>query len=381
MKNGLVMISANKAWNLYSRKRLLSALQGAGWSVIAMADPDPNAGRIEKDFGIPFIDLPMKSDGTSLKEDGRLFFRYLSLYRKHRPQVVLHINNKPNIYGSIAASVLGIPSISNITGLGVVAEKKGLTRTLVYTLYRLAFRSSKAFVFFQNGDDRRFFVGNRLVSAGKTGLLPGSGVNVEDYLPDPGFRPKEKGQAVTFLFNGRLLLTKGIGEYLRAAERVKALYPDTVFNILGEHDPANPLYIPQKVLQESVTSGSVRYLGMVADVRPSVGAADCVVLPSYYREGVPRALLEAAAMGKPLIVADSVGTREPVEAGINGFLTVPADTESLVKAMLGFIESGAAEKGQMGIESRRIAETRFNDTIIADSYVRKMAEIGVDREK
>lgn len=373
MKSRTVCISANTAWNLFSRKRLLLAMKNGGWTVVCLASPDANSPRFRDELGIEFVDLPMKGDGTNLAKDIALFFRYLSLYRKYKPVAALHINNKPNIYGSIAASLLGIPSASNITGLGVVAEKKGLTKTIVYTLYRLAFASKKAFVFFQNAEDRHFFLDNKLVSPGRTEVLPGSGVDCGLFVPEPHSGINKGAKNVTFLFNGRLLVTKGIRAFIKAARDVKTLYPEARFNIIGEYDPSNPIFIPSEELETAVTSGTVSYFGSVPDVKSYVNEADCVVLPSWYREGVPRALLEAAALGKPLIAADSVGTRDPVEDGVNGYLVSPGDEKSLSGAMVRFIESPSSAKELMARESRRIAETRFSDTIVIDAYLRRLA--------
>lgn len=372
MSEKTVFISANTAWNLFSRKRLLFAMKEAGWTVVCLANPDSNADRFMNELGIEFISLPMKGDGTSLKDDIKLFFTFLGLYRKRKPDVALHINNKPNIYGSIAAAILRIPSASNITGLGVVSEKKGLTKTIVYTLYRLAFASRKTFVFFQNPDDRTFFLENRLVAPDRTHVLPGSGVDCDLFVPEVQTESRNGRKNIIFLFNGRLLITKGIRVFIEAAKEVKALYSEAQFTIIGEYVPSNPIFIPRAELDAAVTSGVVRYYGSVPDVKQYVRDADCVVLPSWYREGVPRSLLEAAAMGKPVIACNSVGTKEPVQDGINGWLVKPDNIGSLADAMKRFIEEGSTERARMGIESRRIAETRFSDRIVINAYLERL---------
>jgi len=360
------MLSCNTAWNVYSRKRLLVALRDAGWELITLAAEDDNAESIRNQLGMPFISLPMKSDSTSIVQDSRLFIRYLKLYRKYRPRAVLHINNKPNIYGTLAADILGIPSISNITGLGIVAEKSGIMKRLVYSLYRTAFASRKARVFFQNNEDRSFFLRNRLIHPDKTTVIPGSGVDTERFKPVPG-SPCPAGHA-SFLFNGRLLISKGIEDFIEAARRIKKLYPDCTFTIIGEHDPENQIFISKESLQLAVNDGTIQYKGSVQSVEETVTGSDCVVLPSRYREGVPRALLEAASMGKPLIAADSVGTREPVDHGENGYIVPPADPDALAEAMIRFITLSSGEKKLMGEHSRKIAVERFADSFVIDSY-------------
>jgi glycosyltransferase involved in cell wall biosynthesis len=374
MKTGTVFISANTAWNLFSRRRLLQALKDAGWNVVCLAKADDYSSRFQSELGMEFIGLPMRGDGTNVREDIRLFFAYLSLYRRRKPAFAFHINNKPNIYGSLAATLAGVPSAANVTGLGVVAEKKGLTGKIVYGLYRLAFASKKVFVFFQNNDDRSFFLEKKLASPDRAGVLPGSGVNCDLFVPETHKETSGQPRLYRFLFIGRLLVSKGIGVYIEAARSVKRLYPDAEFSIIGEHISSNPIYLAAEALDEAVTAGIVDYFGNVTNVESWVRNADCVVLPSWYREGVPRALLEAAAMGKPLIACDSVGTREPVENGVNGFLVAPKDSDALARSMVSFIELTDGEREAMGRESRRIAKARFSDRIIIESYLRVLSE-------
>ncbi len=354
----------------------------AGWDVVVAASPDGNEAVLERDTGASFRPVPMISDGTSLFADIGTFLRFLTLYATSRPSIALHINNKPNIYGSIAAMLLGVPSVSNVTGLGVVAEKRGVTKFLVYSLYRLAFRSPRSFVFFQNSDDREFFVDNGLVAANRTMVIPGSGVDTERFVPmPPASTGHGGGNPFRFLFSGRLLVSKGIADFIEAARLVKAKYPETAFAVIGEHDPDNPIFIGLADLQRAVSDGTIEYQGRVSDVLPMLHSSDCVVLPSYYREGVPRALLEAAAAGKPLIVADSVGTREPLEDGKNGYLVPPRDPRSLADAMIRFMELGEDEIRRMGAESRRIACDRFSDSIVLGAYISAISNFrNPDRE-
>jgi glycosyltransferase involved in cell wall biosynthesis len=369
------MISANTAWNVHSRAPLLKAVLSAGWDIIALGAEDDYAIRIESELGIPFIPLEMKGDSTRLRDDVALFFRYLRLYRDKAPACVFHINNKPNIYGTLASSLLGIPSVSNITGLGVVAEKSTLMRFAVYSLYKLAFFSSKAFVFFQNADDRDFFMARKLVPKARTGLLPGSGVDTDRFTPQSE-RPLR--DSIVFLFNGRLLTTKGIDDYIQAASRVRALCKNSKFIIIGEHDPKNSIFISRKALDEAIERGDVEWRGTVSDVRPVIDEADCVVLPSRYREGVPRSLLEAASMAKPLIACDSVGTREPVVDGVNGYLVKPADPEGLADAMMRFISLSGEERSLMGRNSRGIAVERFSVSRVIEGYVERLRAVTHD---
>lgn len=399
----LVIITANSSWNIYSRRKLIQSIQNEGFETICMGATgsmtgvkrtgrEENSGSgtagtygkedkysrlIQQDLNSSFISLPMEGDGTNPVKDMRLLLTFIKIYKKLKPAAVLHFNNKPDIYGSLAASLCSIPSFNNITGLGVVAEKKGLTAKIVYTMYKAAFLSKKAFVFFQNNSDRDFFMLKSLCRAEKTEVIPGSGVDVDFFRPDfhdledKGIPRNEKNET-RFLFSGRLLISKGCGDFLEAAATVKAEYPSACFDLIGEHDAANPIYIPAEQLETAVKTGTATWHGLTDDVRPFIKKADCVVLPSYYREGVPRVLLEAAAMGRALIAADCPGTREPVENCVNGYLCRPADPRNLAEKMKAYISLPETEKKRMGEASRKIAETRFSDTIVVEAYLKHL---------
>ena len=403
----LVVISANTAWNLYSRRNLIRAIQAAGFEVICAgvvgsvtgtktaakaqssvaesgaeaATGDKYSELIEGELGASFIPIKMAGDSTNPFKDLALFFFFFRLYKRLKPAVVLHFNNKSDIYGTLAASLCGIPSISNVTGLGAAAEKTGLTGRLIFLLYKCAFMSKGAFVFFQNKDDKAFFIEGKICREERTGLLPGSGVDTEFFAPASVAannggegRSREEGEC-RFLFIGRLLVSKGACDFIEAAKIVRAEHPLASFEMLGELDPLNPIFIEKGILEQAVASGVVAWRGASEDVRPFIAASDCVVLPSYFREGCPRVLLEAASMAKPLIAADSPGTREPVEDSVNGFLCAPANPESLASKMEAFLLLSKEERLKMGAASRKIAVTRFSDKIVADAYVKAIEAV------
>lgn len=370
------MVSGNLALNLASRKTLLMAIKAAGYDVIAIARADEGVPRLEGELGIPFIPISMNNKGTNAIDDAVTFFSFLKLYARHRPDVVLHFNSKPDIYGSIASTLLGIRTICNITGLGsVYSGEGGIVRSIVSFLYRVAFSGKRTFVFFQNADDRDLFLSLKIVKAEKTGILPGSGVNVASFLPvDRSALPSRSDPGRTrFLFVGRMLYAKGVTDYIAAAKIVKRRYPDASFCMLGEMDTAAG-FVPRETIDAAVSEGTVEYPGNVQDVARYIGGADCLVLPSYYREGVPRSLLEAAAMGTPLIACDSVGTREPVRDGKNGFLCKPRSPEALADAMIRFVCLSNAEKNDMGVASRQIAVDEFSDAIVTGRYLDAISE-------
>jgi len=307
-----VLIALNTTWNLVNfRAGLIRALADAGYEVIAVAPPDKYVPRLTA-FGCRFVSLPMDNKGTHPSRDLLLLWRFYQLFRHERPDVYLGYTVKPNVYGSLAAHALGIPVINNIAGLGTVFIKEGWLTRLVRGLYRLAL-SRSAKVFFQNDDDRAMFVAGGLVRAAFTDRLPGSGIDLARFSPVP--LPSQP--PLRFLLIARMLWDKGVGEYVEAARLLKGRAVNADFCLLGFLDVQNSAAISRQQMDEWVAEGVVRYLGMSDNVASEIAAADCVVLPSFYREGVPRSLLEAAAMGRPIITTNSVGCREVVDDGVS----------------------------------------------------------------
>jgi glycosyltransferase involved in cell wall biosynthesis len=272
----------------------------------------------------------------------------------------------PVIYGSLAARLARVPRVVNtVTGLGFVFMEEGIAwlRRVVEWQYRLALASAH-FTFFQNCDDLELFRVRRLITSEKVGLLPGSGVDCRFFSPGV---PTElaPAQTLTFLMVSRLLREKGVEEFVEAARRLKRQFPETRFQLLGGRNERNPTVVPQTDLERWQAEGVVSWLGEVPDVRPIVGQADVVVLPSYYREGIPRALLEAAAMGKPLITTDTVGCREVVDDGVTGLLVPVKDAEALARAMMHLLHNPAM-RAQMGKAGQTKMEREFDERIVVE---------------
>ena len=305
--------------------------------------------RIDRSGLNPFADL-------------RLLVEYRSLFRELRPFAVLGFTIKPNIYGALAARALGIPFVANVSGLGTVFIKGGPLLALVVALYRAALNRAEV-VFFQNPDDLKLFVDCRIVRPGQACLLPGSGVDLSWFEP----QPLPDGQPV-FLLIGRLLGDKGVREFVDAARRLKHEGLDARFQLLGPLDEQNRTAIRRDELDAWSGEGVVEYLGETDDVRPFIGRATAVVLPSY-REGSPRSLLEAGAMGRPLIASNVPGCREVVKADETGFLCDPRDFASLAKAMRSLAELPATERQSMGEAARRLIEARFSEEIVVRAYL------------
>ena len=368
-----VVLAANSSWNIVNfRSGLVRALKAEGYQPIVVAPLDPAAEPRMAELDVQRIVVPIQRSGLNPLSDLGLLRKYSSILKRVRPVAYLGFTIKPNIYGGIAARSLGIPVIANISGLGTVFIRRGALLALVSRLYRFALKRA-AVVFFQNPDDLELFVERKLVERAQARLLPGSGVDLDRFRasPIPSGPP-------TFLFIGRLLGDKGVREYADAARLLREELPDARFRLLGPLDPGNRSAIARSEVDQWVGQGFVEYLGESADVRPQVEEATAVVLPSY-REGLPRSLLEAAAMGRPLVATDVPGCREVVKPGVNGLQCEVRNAASLAKAMKNMANMSDKDRARMGAESRRMVETRFSETVVIEAYLDALGKLGAPR--
>jgi glycosyltransferase involved in cell wall biosynthesis len=363
-----VVICLNTAWNLVNfRSGLIRALVAKGYDVVAAAPPDAYVTRVVE-LGCRFVPLPMDNQGTHPGRDALLLWRFWQLFRHERPDVYLGYTVKPNVYGSLAARMLGIPVINNIAGLGTVFGKSGWLVRLVRGLYRMALGGS-AKVFFQNGDDRRLFIASGLVREQRTDLLPGSGVDLTRFSATPLVPLDGTDRKFRFLLIARMLWDKGVGEYVEAAKLIKARWPQAECCLLGFVDVPNPAAISRAEMDDWVKQGDISYLGVSDDVRAEIAQADCIVLPSYYREGTPRTLLEAAAMGRPIITTDAVGCREVVDDEQNGYLCQPRDAADLAAKMEQMLSLTHQQRVEMGLRGREKMVAEFDEQIVISTYL------------
>jgi glycosyltransferase involved in cell wall biosynthesis len=376
---GKILISANEAWNLVNfRRPIIEALLARGYEVVAAGRPASGPERELAKMGCRFYPLPIDSKGLSPRRDLATFLAYCRLFQRERPSVYLGMTVKPNVYGSLAARLCGVPVINNISGLGTAFIRTSWLTRLVESLYRLALARSHT-IFFQNHSDRDLFVARRLVQRAQARLLPGSGVDLQYYSPSAEVDP-EPDQGVSFLLIARLLRDKGVVEYVDAARLLKRSHPELQFRLLGFLGVENRTAIGREELEQWVCEGTVDYLGSSDDVRPHIAAADCVVLPSY-REGTSRVLLEAAAMGKPLIATDVPGCRETLDPDVSGFLCDVRDAASLAEAMGKVARLTAQERLAMGAAGRAKMVQEFDQKIVVERYLQAIAEIGRPDEK
>jgi glycosyltransferase involved in cell wall biosynthesis len=376
MSKRKIVIFINTAWNLLNfRSGLIRALVAEGYEVVAVAPDDAYSARLSE-LGCRFVALPMENQGTHPLSDFWLFVRFLLMLRRERPDVLLAYTVKPNIYGSMAAGVLGIPVVNNIAGLGAVFIKGGWLVHLLRGLYRLALRRS-AKVFFQNRNDRALFIDSGMVKPEQTDLLPGSGIDLTRFSGNEKSSmsiANNNGRAFRFLLIARMLRDKGVVEYVAAAKQIRARWPNVECGLLGFLDVQNPAAISTEEMNAWVAEGDVRYLGVSDDVRLEIAQADCIVLPSY-REGTPRTLLEAAAMAKPIITTDAVGCREVVDDGVNGYLCQVRDADDLAAKMQAMLGLSVAERAAMGAAGRHKMELQFDEKIVINKYLQVVSEL------
>jgi glycosyltransferase involved in cell wall biosynthesis len=360
-----ILISINTSWNIYNfRSGLIRALVDTGYEVIAAAPTDAYSAQLNN-LGCRYVPIAMDNKGTSFISDIFLFLRYVQLMRQEQPDIYLAYTIKPNVYSSLAAQALKIPVINNISGLGTAFITNNWVTWVVKLLYRASLARSQI-VFFQNPDDFEEFVEYGLVQKEQSFVIPGSGIDLKAFRPH--VKEPAKEEEFRFLLIARLLWDKGIGEYVEAARIVRRQSPSVIFQIVGFLGVENRTAVPGETVEGWVADGLIDYLGVSDDVRPAIAAADCVVLPSY-REGMPRTLLEAAAMGKPLIATDVPGCRQIVDHGVNGLLCRVRDANDLARRMLEMIAISAEGRTAMGAAGRAKTEREFDENIVVQRYL------------
>ena len=361
-----LMISSFLPSVLNFRGKLLEAIQAKGYEIHIMV---PELVNFQEEYqklialGYQVHEIPMQRTGTNPLADLKLLKNMYQQIRQIQPDVVLSYTIKPVIYGTLAAGLAKVPKrFALITGLGyafqnVETAKRSIFQKLVHGLYAQALKYAHK-VFFQNPDDLKLFEDMHLLEANKPAVVVnGSGVNVQDFEVMPLPINEQGGVKASFLLIARLLGDKGIREYMAAARSIKAQYPEAEFHLVGWIDD-NPSAISQQELETWVNDKIVNYWGKLSDVRPAITASSVYVLPSY-REGTPRTVLEAMAMGRAVITTDAPGCRETVSHGVNGYLVAVKSVDQLVQSMQYFIEDPKLMIS-MGQRSREIALNKYD---------------------
>lgn len=365
----LLLIASFPESFLAFRGAFLRAALDAGLSVeLAMPDARhlPDLNRELEARGVRLHRLPLRRTAVNPLSDMLLLWKLYRLMRNVRPDLVMGYTIKPVIYGAMAAWLARVPrKFALVTGLGYAfTGRKGLLVRLIRQLYAFSLRKVDT-IFFQNPDDRQLLIDLGVVSsAQRTLIVNGSGVDIHEY--SPAALPEGK---ISYLLIARLLGDKGVREYVAAARRIKSIRPEVRFRLAGWIDE-NPDSVPASELQGWIEQGDIDFLGRLEDVREAIADCSVYVLPSY-REGTPRTVLEAMAMGRAVITTDAPGCRETVVDGVNGFLVSVRSEDALVEAMMKFLDDPGLV-ARMGGKSREIAEIKYDVRKVNAAMLREM---------
>nr|WP_307775523.1 glycosyltransferase family 4 protein [uncultured Cetobacterium sp.] len=365
MKKLKIFFTANVLWDIYIfRYGVLKALIDDGHEVVAVA---PNDERIDffKELGIRHIPIELSKRGVNPLKDFKLFTQLFGIYRKEKPDLIFHYTIKPNIYGTLASSLLKISNVAVLTGLGFSFIEGGIVSKIAKRLYRFALKFANE-VWVLNEDDEKELVDRKIVKKDKVFILPGEGVNTDKFFP-----MKKEGKDIVFLMVARAFYDKGFREYVEAARRVKEKYPEAKFWFLGALGGHRANGIDKEAMDTLVKEGIIEYLGHRKDVQNVIAAASCIVLPSY-REGISKVLMEASSMEKPVIASNVTGCKEIVEDKKTGYLVKAKSVIELEKRMIDFIELPESEKIEMGKNGRIKILREFDEKIIIEIYRRKI---------
>lgn len=360
-----ILILANNDVGLYKfRKELIVEFLKEHEVFICL--PDGKFVRELVTMGCEFVPCNiLDRHGTNPIKELRLFSWYKKVLKDYKPDIVFTYTIKPNIYGGAACASQNIPYVVNITGLGLAVENGGMLQRITLAMYRFGLRKARK-VFFQNSENRDFLLKHHVVKNAYD-MLPGSGVNLTQYQ----VTDYPKSRTVDFAFIARIMREKGIEQYLDAAQYIRKKYPNTRFHICGFCEQNY-----KEKIEELVKQGMVIYHGLVSDMTEIYKMISCVVLPTYYPEGISNVLLESAACGRPIITTNRSGCREVVDDGVNGYVVREKDSKDLINKIEKFLNLSIDEKQKMGIAGRRKVEREFDRQLVIEKY---MAEVKNER--
>lgn len=344
------------------RKELVEKLLSSNFE-IHIASPKGNKLSILSQMGCVIHELEINRHGKNPLEELKLIYSIKKIIKRLKPDLVLTYTIKPNIYGSLICKKLKIPCVANVTGIGTSLYENKITSKIILFFYKEALEKNYL-SFFQNESNRDLFISSGL-DIKKTSILPGSGVNLEDFIPLE--YPKTK--KINFLFLSRIMTDKGIGEYLEVAKRMKGKNLEVSFWVAGFIDGN---YIEK--INEAVEDNIIKYFGQVDEIKQLLLNTHCVVLPSYH-EGMSNVLLESAASGRPIITTDVPGCREIVENNVTGFLIPPKNSFALEESILAFLQIERKKMIQMGVLGRKKVSKEFDRKIVVEKYYSTIKEI------
>lgn len=359
-----ILVFANSAGGLHDfRKDLITELLREN-DVMAFVPFDDNMKvDLLKKANCILEDIKMDRRGMNPIHDISLMKRYWSLLNSESPDLVITYTIKPNIYGSAVCRMKRIPYAVNITGLGTAFERQGTLRKIVTVMYKFALKKAKV-VFFENSENMRLFIEEKIIRKEQAKLLNGAGVNLEKYTVLP--YPKDTNET-RFLFMGRVMAEKGVNELFEAMRMLKKEGFNCTLDMLGGFDENY-----EQKIKEAESEGWLKYHGYQSDVRPFIEKSHCFVLPSWH-EGMANTNLESAASGRPVITSNIHGCLEAVENGVSGYLVEVKNSVSLYKAMKNMTELSVEERATMGEAGRKRMEEIFDKKFVVEETVRSLS--------
>lgn len=373
MNKKIIALLTNNDDDVYCfRKELIEGLITEGYEMLISCPYGPKF-ELMKNISFVYDNPDIDRRGTNPLKDFRLLIHYWVLFKRYHPAVVLTYTAKPNVYASIAAHWMDIPVINNLTGLGSVINERGLKQKFIMWLFKTAYKKS-ACMMFQNSTNMQVAIDQGMVK-GDYKLIPESGVNTERYplQPYPDGGNGKTGAPVVFNYIGRVLKDKRVDDYIAAAKRIKAKYPQTEFNILGFIEPTEIHY--EAELEQLTKEDIVIYRGSQKDVKPFVARAHCTIHPSTYGEGMSNVLLESASSGRFLITTNNPGCQETLEDGKSGFIYQGGDIDALVKVIERFLALPNETRKKMGEVGRKRVEKLFSREFVVKAYKERIKNL------
>lgn len=365
---GVIVFVSNTSWSIFNfRLGLIRELLSHGFCVWVLAPRDHYTEALTA-AGVAYHPLQLDQYGRNpFREVGSLLQLWW-LYKKIQPDLVIHYTIKPNIYGSIAAQLSGIPSMAMVTGLGRLWTGKGRLRPILAKLYKLGLSCSTT-VGFLNASDERCFREFGLLRSDKSFVLPGEGIDTNHFRPGAAIVPQR--DCPSFLYAGRMLREKGLYELVGAARNLRRDFPGLRIFLIGFVRESHPGAIGIRQIRKWEKEGILRYLGRTRDIRPYLSRTDCLVSPSY-REGMSRIIMEASAMEIPVITTESIGCADLVLEGETGLLCRPADAESLEFAMRRFLALSTDARKEMGRAARQLMVAKFEEKKVIRQFLHQL---------
>ena len=358
-KRKTILFLSNHFITLYAfRRELIERLVGLGHRVV-LSMPADDQNVFFRDMGCEIVETAMSRRGLNPAEDMKLLAQYKRIMREVKPDIIFSYTSKPDIYGSMASTALGLRQVCNITGRGNSLAYDNALAMVVRSLYRASI--SRCYkVFFQNADDRDYFIRHKIIKD-NWALIPGSGVNLIQHalapMPDDG--------EIRFLYIGRIMSVKGIDQLLDCAVAVRRRHPNTRFLLAG--------FVEQGQYAEKIrdyqAQGYIEHLGFQKDIDAVIRRCHCTILPSHGGEGVPNAVLESAAVGRACIVSNVPGSRDAVEDGVTGYLFEPGSSAALIEKAERFLALSKEQRAQMGLAGREKVAREFDREIVIRAYL------------